>query len=143
MIAGPIVIKLPLRRAALAAAAIALCSGATAYTPGAASGGIILSNADSGRTFVASPGDTLRVRLSAVQDQGTTWVWSAPVSSDPGVLQRVRFHTSPGGASGARFDVQADGTATLAAEARCTVTTPGAVCPEMVRTWQVTVDVAG
>ncbi|MFJ3203665.1 hypothetical protein [Streptomyces sp. NPDC086989] len=100
---------------------------------------IALTNPDNGRSVTAGPGDDIEVRLTASHENGLTWTWSTPTSSDSTVLRRTTGRTAPNGDAAATFHAEHDGTATITAQRRCRPDA-GQVCPLVVTPWKVTVE---
>ncbi|MEV6949773.1 hypothetical protein AB0N07_49355 [Streptomyces sp. NPDC051172] len=101
---------------------------------------IALTNSDNGRSVTASLGDDNEVRLTGYRENGLTWVWNTPTSSDSAVLRRSAGGTTPSGDASAAFHTEHDGTATITAQRRCRPD-PGHICPSVVTPWKVTVEV--
>ncbi|MHA7956460.1 hypothetical protein ACX9I7_01710 [Streptomyces sp. L500] len=101
---------------------------------------IVLTNADTGRSVTASPGDDIEVRLTGYRENGLTWTWSIPASSDPDVLRRTAGRAAPNGDASATFNAEHGGTATITAQRRCRPD-PGHFCPLVITPWKVTVEV--
>ncbi|MEV4741942.1 hypothetical protein [Streptomyces sp. NPDC049555] len=101
---------------------------------------ITLTNSDNGRSVNASSGDDVEVRLTAYHENGLTWTWSTPVSSNSTVLRRTTGGTAPNGNASATFRAEHDGTATITAQRRCRPDA-GHICPLLVTPWKVTVEV--
>ncbi|KAB7849993.1 hypothetical protein [Streptomyces mobaraensis] len=100
----------------------------------------VLTNSDNGRSVTAALGDDVEVRLTGYRENGLTWTWSAPTSSDSTVLRRTAGRTAPNGDASAVFHAVHDGTATITAQRRCRPSA-GHVCPMVVTPWKVTVEV--
>jgi hypothetical protein len=103
-------------------------------------GRIVLTNSDNGRSVTASLGDDIDVRLTGYRDNGLTYTWSTPASSDSTGLRRTTGRTTPNGDASAVFRAEHDGTATITAQRRCRPD-PGHLCPLVVTPWKVTVEV--
>lgn len=101
---------------------------------------VVLTNADNGRSVTASLGDDIEVRLTRSHENGLTWTWSTPASSDSDVLRRTTGRTAPNGDASAVFHAEHDGTATVTAQRRCHPD-PGHFCPLVITPWKVTVEV--
>ncbi|MER5780292.1 hypothetical protein ABT104_00995 [Streptomyces mobaraensis] len=101
---------------------------------------IALTNSDNGRPVTASTGDDVEVRLTGYRQNGLTWTWSVPTSSDSTVLRRTAGRTAPNGNASAVFHTEHGGTATITAQRRCRPDA-GRVCPMVITPWKVTVEV--
>ncbi|MFH7594125.1 hypothetical protein WDV06_03355 [Streptomyces racemochromogenes] len=100
----------------------------------------VLTNSDNGRSAVVSLGDDIEVRLTGYRENGLTWTWSTPTSSDSTVLRRTAGRTAPNGDASAVLQAELDGTATITAQRRCRPDA-GRVCPLVITPWKVTVEV--
>lgn len=101
---------------------------------------IALTNADSGRSMTATLGDDIEVRLTGSRENGLTYTWSIPASSDPAVLLRTTGSTTPRGDASAVFHAEHPGTVTITAQRHCRPD-PGRTCPLVVTPWKVAVEV--
>ncbi|MGI5338081.1 hypothetical protein ACQEVS_12110 [Streptomyces sp. CA-181903] len=101
---------------------------------------ITLTNSDNDGSVTASSGDGIEVRLTGYRENGLTWTWSTPTSSDSAVLRLTAGRTAPNGDASATFRAEHDGTATITAERRCRPDT-GRICPMVITPWKVTVEV--
>ncbi|MFI9724212.1 hypothetical protein ACIHFE_31980 [Streptomyces sp. NPDC052396] len=129
------------------AAGLAMVAAALAVPASAAPGDghpvvtvrdVTLTNADSGETVQAHPGDTVRVSLTGARVDGRTWAWSIPVSDHAQVLNRTIGENTANGDAMGYFRVNAPGTARIDSVKRC-VADPGQVCPRLGVLWRVTV----
>ncbi|MER5728398.1 hypothetical protein ABT084_08630 [Streptomyces sp. NPDC002138] len=101
-----------------------------------------LTNADNGRTVTGRLGDSVRVRLTPVVEDGLKWVFVKPASSDSSLAAQTGGTETPDGGASGSFDLVAAGKVVVQAGRRCVATTPGRVCPEVVLPWKVTLNVA-
>lgn len=101
---------------------------------------ITLTNSDNGRPVTASLGDDLQVQLTGSHENGLTWTWSAPTSSNSTILRRTTGGTKPNGDPSATFHAEHDGTATITAQRRCRPDS-GHLCPLVITPWKVKVEV--
>lgn len=97
----------------------------------------VLSTGDSGKTVDVAVGTSVTVKLEVLEQDGLRFAWGAPVSSDPTVLQEKE-----GESASFAFAAVAAGVSDLVAEGTCEPVDEGAVCPEAVDPWKVTVNVA-
>ena len=100
---------------------------------------VVVTQADSGRTFTLAPGTALVVRLRG----SPQFLWSAPQSSDTSVLRSEGSTSDPAtGDAVGRFAAVARGQAHVNAvqQAACAHRTPP--CPTPIRLFTVTVDVS-
>ncbi|MFI5977613.1 hypothetical protein [Streptomyces sp. NPDC051452] len=128
---------------ALALVAVVAAATTPAAAHGQASGRaqrIVLTNSDNGRSVTATLGDDIEVRLTSSHENGLTWSWSTPTSSDSTVLRRTTGATAPSGGASAVLHAEHDGTATVTTQRRCRPD-PGHVCPLVITPWKVTVEV--
>ncbi|MFD9892927.1 hypothetical protein ACFWY9_26575 [Amycolatopsis sp. NPDC059027] len=125
---------------AAAAAGLALIASTVATaTPAIAgqSGRVVLTNTDNGRSVRANIGDTIAVRLTGYRDQGLTYSWGIPQTSEPQALGRTTGTTTPGGGASATFHAAGEGTVTISAVRTCRPDA-GRVCPHVVTPWKAT-----
>ncbi|MFF3920650.1 hypothetical protein ACFYZB_46150 [Streptomyces sp. NPDC001852] len=101
---------------------------------------IALTNSDNGRSVTASLGDDIEVRLTGLHENGLTWTWSTPTSSNSTVLRRTSGRTAPNGDASATFHAEHDGTATITAQRHCRPDA-GRICPLVITPWKVMVEV--
>ncbi|MFJ9613593.1 hypothetical protein [Streptomyces noursei] len=140
--------------AAACAASAALGMGTASATAPAAPGpalpravraapahGVLLADADNGRTLTVHTGDVIEVRLTGERTGGTTYAWSAPVAGGTAVLRRTTAGVTPAGGTTGRFVAAGRGTATLTARRTCHAS-PGSLCAHHVLLWKATVTVA-
>lgn len=132
-----------------AAGSVLLAVTASAGTPAAAQGEasharrvarVVLTNMDNGRTVPASSGGDVEIRLTHSRERGFTYTWSAPESGNSAVLAHAADATYPSGDATAVFHAASAGVATVSAQRRC-VPDPGSLCPLIVETWKVTIEV--
>ncbi|MFD4555593.1 hypothetical protein ACFWP5_14935 [Streptomyces sp. NPDC058469] len=131
--------------AGLALAAVTATAAAPAVAQGQAShvrlaGRVVLTNMDNGRTVAASSGGDVEIRLTHSRERGFTYTWTAPESGDSAVLGHRSDATNPAGDATAVFHAASGGVATISAQRRC-VPDPGSLCPLIVGTWKVTIEV--
>ncbi|MVU81941.1 hypothetical protein GPX89_32475 [Nocardia sp. ET3-3] len=101
---------------------------------------IALTNSDDGRSVTASLGDDIEVRLTSFHENGLTYTWQPPVSSDSTVLSRTASRTAPNGDASAVLQAENDGTTTITAQPQCRPD-KGRECPSVAKQWKVTVQV--
>ncbi|WP_329352765.1 hypothetical protein OG226_47885 [Streptomyces sp. NBC_01261] len=132
-----------------AAGLVLLAVTTSAGTPAAAqnraphlrqAGHVVLTGADDGRTVPASSGGDVEIRLTHSRERGFTYAWTAPESGDSAVLAHAADATYPSGDATAVFHAVSRGVATVSAQRRC-VPDPGSLCPLLVETWKVTIEV--
>ncbi|MFI6624519.1 hypothetical protein [Streptomyces sp. NPDC050528] len=127
--------------AGLVLVAVAASATAQGQTPHARlAGRMVLTNADNGRTVPASSGGDVEIRLTHTRERGFTYTWTAPQSADSAVLGHASDATYPSGDATAVFHAASPGTATVTAQRRC-LPDPGSLCPLLVETWKVTIEV--
>lgn len=127
-------------RASLSAAALALSITVAAAAPASAAI-IALSDTSSGQSVTLSPGDRIKISLTARESQGVRWEWRVPTASDTGILHRGSRRTVPDGSATATFTAEGHGTTTITAHSMCKPVKTGVMCPAMVKTWKVTIKV--
>ncbi|GGX33378.1 hypothetical protein [Streptomyces noursei] len=140
--------------AAACAASAALGMGTASATAPAAPGpdlpravrataahGVLLADADNGRTLTVHTGDVIEVRLTGERTGGTTYTWSAPAAGGTAVLRRTTAGVTPAGGTTGRFVAAGRGIATLTARRTCHAS-PGSLCAHHVLLWKATVTVA-
>ncbi|MEU0873323.1 hypothetical protein [Nocardia brasiliensis] len=135
-----------MKHASSLAAAAGLLFGVAAGTgspaqaaPDIAAGRIVLTNNDNGHTTPAKTGDTVEVKLRAIQVNGQRWVWDEPRASDDQLLSKSAGRVAPNGDAQATFDAVDAGRGTITAHRRCV--SPKDSCPQTVHEWTVTVDI--
>ena len=103
-------------------------------------GRVVLTNADNGRTVPASSGGDVEIRLTHSRERGFTYTWTAPESGNSAALAHAADATYPSGDATAVFHAVSRGVASVTAQRRC-VPDPGSLCPLLVETWKVTIEV--
>ena len=127
--------------AGLVLVAVAASATAQGQTPhGHLAGRVVLTNTDNGRTVPASSGGDVEIRLTHSRERGFTYTWTAPESGNSAVLGHASDATYPSGDATAVFHAASAGTTTVTAQRRC-VPDPGSLCPLIVETWKVTIEV--
>ena len=127
--------------AGLVLVAVAASATAQGRTPHAhLAGRVVLTNTDNGRTVPASSGGDVEIRLTHIRERGFTYTWTAPESGNSAVLGHASDATYPSGDATAVFHAASTGAATVTAQRRC-VPDPGSLCPLLVETWKVTIEV--
>lgn len=127
--------------AGLVLVAVAASATAQGQTPHARPAGrVVLTNADNGRTVPASLGGDVEIRLTHIRERGFTYTWTAPESGNSAVLGHASDATYPSGDATAVFHAASPGTAIVTAQRRC-LPDPGSLCPLLVETWKVTIEV--
>ncbi|MFE2878438.1 hypothetical protein ACFXG6_30430 [Streptomyces roseus] len=124
---------------ALALAPLSLPATSHAAPPAQLAQRIALTNSDDGHLVTARLGDGIEVRLTGYRENGLTWTWSAPASSDSTVLRRTAGRTAPNGDASATFQAEHAGTATVTAQRSCRPDA-GRACPLVITPWKVTVE---
>lgn len=138
-----------IRRSAAAASAVLAVTAMMVSSTGSASaaetlpdGTVLVSHEDDGSTVTLQTGQQLRVSLRPDRaEEGVTWKWSAPSSSNSSVLQQLD------GAGGAEVSTATlrglePGTAVVGAEEGCEADPgSGISCPCIAITWKITVNV--
>jgi len=127
--------------AGLVLVAVAASATAQGRTPhGQLAGRVVLTNMDNGRTVQASSGGDVEIRLTHSRERGFTYTWTAPESGNSAVLGHASDATYPSGDARSVFHAASAGVATVTAQRRC-VPDPGSLCPLLVETWKVTIEV--
>ncbi|MBK3572431.1 hypothetical protein JHN63_01045 [Streptomyces sp. MBT65] len=127
--------------AGLVLVAVTTSAAAQGQPPHARQAGrAVLTNADNGRTVPASSGGDVEIRLTHSRERGFTYTWTAPESGNSAVLAHAADATYPSGDATAVFHAASAGVATVSAQRRC-VPDPGSLCPLIVETWKVTIEV--
>ncbi|WP_405969458.1 hypothetical protein OG496_03120 [Streptomyces sp. NBC_00988] len=127
--------------AGLVLVAVAASATAQGRTPHAhLAGRVVLTNTDNGRTVPASSGGDVEIRLTHSRERGLTYTWTAPESGNSAVLAHASDATYPSGDATAVFHSASAGAATISAQRHC-VPDPGNLCPLLVETWKVTIEV--
>ncbi|MFC9898047.1 hypothetical protein ACFVMC_30525 [Nocardia sp. NPDC127579] len=105
-----------------------------------AAGSMVLTNADSARTVHTDLGSDVEIRLGTYRENGFTYTWHPPVSSDPAVLPTISASVTPAGDAVAVFRAEAPGDAVISAQRSCRPEA-GRRCPSVMLPWKATVRV--
>ncbi len=108
--------------------------------PASAAGKVVLTNADSARSVETTLGHDIEVRLTNYRENGITYTWQLPVSSDETTLPRTSASVTPAGNAVAVFPANVLGDNVISAERSCHPD-PDRKCPSVMHPWKATVRV--
>ncbi|MEV0251804.1 hypothetical protein AB0H76_34805 [Nocardia sp. NPDC050712] len=105
-----------------------------------ATGSIVLTNADSARSVEAVAGHDIEVRLTSYRENGLTYTWQLPETSDSAKLPRTSDNVNPAGHAAAVFHADGPGDSVITVHRTCRPD-PDRNCPAVMHPWKAAVRV--
>ncbi|KAI8868307.1 hypothetical protein GQ42DRAFT_180078 [Ramicandelaber brevisporus] len=101
---------------------------------------IVVTAHNGGKLVDAAKGDTIMVKLKASTEDGLSWVYSLPSSTNDAALKLTNSTDDSNGDVTASFEAVGAGSASITSNKSCKPTS-GHVCPKIIIKWTVDVKV--